>query len=97
MRMAATGYGHYRGVVPSIRSVTVLRRFAVAGVLAATFLAGCGGSADGPNAGPGASGTGVSDSVPAALDFSAPLVGGGSFDGATMAGRPVAFWFWAPT
>ncbi|MFZ4811473.1 MAG: hypothetical protein ACOYL9_09030 [Ilumatobacteraceae bacterium] len=35
--------------------------------------------------------------VPAALAFQAPLVGGGEFDGATYAGRPVAFWFWAPT
>ena len=35
--------------------------------------------------------------VPAALDFRAPLVGGGEFDGAKYAGRPVAFWFWAPT
>ena len=35
--------------------------------------------------------------VPAALDFRAPLVGGGEFDGAAYAGRPVAFWFWAPT
>ena len=35
--------------------------------------------------------------VPAALDFRAPLVGGGEFDGASYAGRPVAFWFWAPT
>jgi hypothetical protein len=35
--------------------------------------------------------------VPAALAFQAPLVGGGEFDGAAYAGRPVAFWFWAPT
>jgi hypothetical protein len=35
--------------------------------------------------------------VPEALRFSAPLVGGGVFDGASMVGRPVAFWFWAPT
>ena len=35
--------------------------------------------------------------VPAALAFRAPLVGGGEFDGAEYAGRPVAFWFWAPT
>lgn len=35
--------------------------------------------------------------VPAALAFRAPLVGGGEFDGAAYAGRPVAFWFWAPT
>jgi hypothetical protein len=32
------------------------------------------------------------------LSFSAPLVGGGTFDGAGYAAeRPVAFWFWAPT
>lgn len=32
------------------------------------------------------------------LSFTAPLVGGGSFDGAGYATeRPVAFWFWAPT
>lgn len=35
--------------------------------------------------------------VPAALQFRAPLVGGGEFDGNAAAGRPVAFWFWAPT
>jgi hypothetical protein len=35
--------------------------------------------------------------VPAALQFSAPLVGGGEFDGAETAGTPTVFWFWAPT
>jgi hypothetical protein len=35
--------------------------------------------------------------VPEALNFSAPLVGGGEFVGADVAGLPVAFWFWAPT
>lgn len=34
--------------------------------------------------------------APDALRFTAPLVGGGTFDGATVAGKPVAFWFWAP-
>ena len=34
--------------------------------------------------------------VPASLQFSAPLVGGGTFDGASVAGTPVVFWFWAP-
>jgi hypothetical protein len=34
--------------------------------------------------------------VPASLQFSAPLVGGGTFDGAEVAGAPVVFWFWAP-
>ena len=35
--------------------------------------------------------------VPEALAFTAPLVGGGEFDGAAMAGKPTVFWFWAPT
>jgi len=36
--------------------------------------------------------------APAALQFSAPLVGGGEFAGPEQAaGKPVAFWFWAPT
>jgi peroxiredoxin len=33
--------------------------------------------------------------VPAALQFSAPKVGGGRFDGATLAGKPAVLWFWA--
>lgn len=35
--------------------------------------------------------------VPEALQFTAPLVGGGTFDGAAAAGKPTLFWFWAPT
>jgi hypothetical protein len=35
--------------------------------------------------------------VPEALQFTAPLVGGGTFDGAAVAGKPTVFWFWAPT
>ncbi len=34
--------------------------------------------------------------VPAALDFSAPLVGGGEIEMGEFAGRPVLLWFWAP-
>lgn len=34
--------------------------------------------------------------VPEVLQFSAPLVGGGTFDGAAVAGTPLALWFWAP-
>ncbi len=34
--------------------------------------------------------------VPAALQFSAPLVGGGDLEAASLAGRPVLLWFWAP-
>lgn len=35
--------------------------------------------------------------VPAALQFTAPLVGGGDLDAATLADKPTVFWFWAPT
>ena len=35
--------------------------------------------------------------VPEALRFTAPLVGGGEFDGAAYADKPTVFWFWAPT
>jgi thiol-disulfide isomerase/thioredoxin len=34
--------------------------------------------------------------VPEALDFTATTVAGESFDGASVAGRPVVLWFWAP-
>lgn len=30
------------------------------------------------------------------LEFEAPLLGGGTFDGTSLAGKNVAFWFWAP-
>ena len=35
--------------------------------------------------------------VPEALQFAAPLVGGGSLDFSQYAGTTVALWFWAPT
>jgi hypothetical protein len=35
--------------------------------------------------------------VPQALQFTAPLVGGGEFTGADFADKPTVFWFWAPT
>lgn len=34
--------------------------------------------------------------VPEALQFSAPLVGGGEIELGELAGRPVLLWFWAP-
>jgi hypothetical protein len=34
--------------------------------------------------------------APAALQFTAPLVGGGEIDMTTLADRPVLLWFWAP-
>ena len=34
--------------------------------------------------------------VPKILDFTAPLLSGGTFRGADYRGRDVALWFWAP-
>jgi hypothetical protein len=34
--------------------------------------------------------------VPDGLDWSAPLIGGGSIDMATFTGQQVLLWFWAP-
>jgi thiol-disulfide isomerase/thioredoxin len=34
--------------------------------------------------------------VPAALAFSATTLSGEAFQGASLAGKPVVFWFWAP-
>ena len=41
--------------------------------------------------------TATAAEVPEALQFTAPLVGGGEFTGADYAGKPTVFWFWAPT
>jgi type IV secretory pathway VirB10-like protein len=41
--------------------------------------------------------TAPTNAVPEILQFTAPLVGGGTFDGAADAGIPTVFWFWAPT
>lgn len=46
---------------------------------------------------PGATTTAPTVAVPEALQFSAPLVGGGEFTGADYADKPTVFWFWAPT
>jgi hypothetical protein len=65
------------------------------GVIATTLIA-CG--SNDPDTGVAATTETTLDSaVPEALRFTAPLVGSGEFDGAAVAGRPVAFWFWAPT
>lgn len=34
--------------------------------------------------------------VPEVLDFTAATVDGGTFEGASLAGKPVVVWFWAP-
>jgi hypothetical protein len=55
-----------------------------------------GGPALGGGENAGGGGRSVSQAVPQILDFSAPLVGGGTLEGSDLAGAPVAFWFWAP-
>ena len=42
------------------------------------------------------SGTAEPARLPDTLDFDAMTVDGGSFEGATLAGRPALLWFWAP-
>ncbi|MGE0881634.1 MAG: hypothetical protein AB7L13_23710 [Acidimicrobiia bacterium] len=56
----------------------------------AVVLGACGGSSNATDS-PSGSSSGAS------LGWTAPLLGGGRFDSASYAGKPVAFWFWAPT
>lgn len=46
---------------------------------------------------PSANGESGSATIPAALRFSAPLVGGGQLDAGDLADKPTVFWFWSPT
>ncbi len=61
---------------------------------AATSDSSVAGSAEDTTTEPSTAGERV---VPEALRFTAPLVGGGEFDGAAYADKPTVFWFWAPT
>ncbi len=73
-------------------------RRALAVVVVLVALAACGGAsstASEPAVGAGAAAG--SANVPELLQFTAPLVGGGEFNGADSAGQATAFWFWAPT
>ncbi|QFG22135.1 redoxin family protein [Actinomadura sp. WMMB 499] len=69
------------------------------------FAAGCGGEAEPAAAEPAASAAGspaprqsggTGEDVPEALGFAGETLDGKAFDGASLAGRPVVFWFWAP-
>jgi peroxiredoxin len=78
--------------------MTVRYLMAVA-VAAAVLFAGCGSQV--PSSQPSQSaqqpGPSVStDGPPADLDFTAMTVDGKTFDGTTLAGKPVLLWFWAP-
>ena len=81
----------------------MMRRSVFAVMITGLLLVACGDDAAGPAAAPVASSPVASSShvpdaaMPEALQFSAPLVGGGSIDFTQYAGRTVALWFWAPT
>ena len=61
-------------------------------VVLALVMSSC-SSMTSPEAGPT---TATGGAVPAGLDWTAELVGGGTLDGRTLAGGDVALWFWAP-
>lgn len=51
----------------------------------------------GNDAGSGTPDTVAQAPAPEALQFTAPMVGGGEIDFTRYAGQTVALWFWAPT
>ena len=75
--------------------VMVGSRVALATLTLASVLVACGDSGNTTSA-PPSSATPTLD-APAALQFSAPSVGGGTIDFTQFAGKPVVLWFWAPT
>lgn len=80
-----------------------MRRIAITIALAAAgvALAACGADAQTGSAGgvvpATVTGTGDPTTAPTALDFEAPLIGGGNLDFRTLSNTTVALWFWAPT
>jgi ABC-type glycerol-3-phosphate transport system substrate-binding protein len=72
------------------------RRFRPALLLLAIagLFAACGQARS--NSSPAPATTGAAN-LTDALDFTAPLVGGGTLEGASLRGRAVLLWFWAPT
>lgn len=85
----------------------VRTRNAVALVALALVAASCGGETVASQEGttsssatsvatePGTS-SAATATIPEILEFEAPLLDGGTFRGVDLAGKDVAFWFWAP-
>jgi hypothetical protein len=71
-----------------------IRRLAAA--LAVLALAASACSQVGTSAAGGPPATSGSPGVTELLDFTAPVLGGGTLRGADYAGKDVAIWFWAP-
>jgi thiol-disulfide isomerase/thioredoxin len=85
-----------------------MRKFCMSLVAAALVLTACGTGAEDPAApapaAPSATTSGSSPDgsatppadVPALLRFTGTTLQGAAFDGTSLAGTPVVFWFWAP-
>jgi thiol-disulfide isomerase/thioredoxin len=98
-------------IVPARRGrrrqpLVVTAAFVLAAGLGLVGLAACGPDPAGPagtedSSGPPAREAGEEAgkkpaAVPEQLDFTATTLDGKRFDGSTLAGKPVALWFWAP-
>ena len=74
----------------------------IALAIAASACASAPGTSSGPGGSPSSDQLSTSSQTSGAapvvelLDFEAPLLDGGTFRGADLAGKDVAFWFWAP-
>lgn len=81
-----------------VRQRTRSRRRWAPALIAALSLgfAACGSATPVPSTSASSSAD-FDDNVPEALQFTAELVGGGTFSGPSTAGQPVVMWFWAPT
>jgi hypothetical protein len=71
----------------------LLRRLAAALAVLALAASAC---SQGTSAASGPPATSGSPGVAELLDFTAPVLGGGTLRGADYAGKDVAIWFWAP-
>lgn len=67
-----------------------------AGGQAATSSTSLAGAAPASSTLPAATAATSTIATPSILKFSVPKVGGGTVNGSDYAGKPVAFWFWAP-
>lgn len=71
-----------------------MRRFLSVLAALALTLAACGEGAE--PAAPSGGSTPTPSTTSASLDVDAPLVGGGTFEAASTAGKDLALWFWSP-
>jgi len=82
---------------PSAQPATPVTTSAPAGDTPATTDSGTVASAPATDSTAAPAASAPAASAPEALQFAAPLVGGGTIDFTKYAGKTVAIWFWAPT